>query len=204
MAKNSLYFIMLMLCLNTACSTKQVLGPKEYLSWIASNDAAINSTKDIGNYTIAIKYLPQDYLTLKEFETPYTNIDKKKFDETSKKFAGHHYFLMRITDSKTGQSVLRSNGADYGKYAERLNYFAFNAQNDFKLVDGIDTIDCVLHHFENNYSLSPINDITIVFPKKTIDNNMVFIWNDPVLGLGTIKFAFDKEDLKTIPTLKIN
>lgn len=204
MVKNSHIFLLAMVIVLIACNAKQVLGPHEYMEWVASKDALINNQKEIGNYTIAIKYLPQDYLALKEFEKPYTNIDEKQFNEARKKFDGHYYFLLRIVDEKNDKSVLRSDINGYGEYADRLNYFAFEAQEDFKLIEGKDTLDCVLHHFENNYNLSPINDITVVFKKNAENQDLTFLWKDKTLGLGTVKFFMEKSDLEEIPTLNIN
>ena len=194
----------LIVLLVAGCNAKQVLNPQEYIAWMSSGNSEVNNKKEIGNYSVAIKYLPQDYLALKEFKAPYDNKNKTKFNEARKKYEGHYYFLLRIVDEKNQKSVLRSDIDGYGEYTDRLNYFAFEAQNDFKLIEGKDTLDCVLHHFENNYDLSPINDITVVFKQGKPNNDLTFLWYDRALGLGTIKFFIEESDLENIPTLNLN
>lgn len=187
-----------------SCTKDKKLKPEQYIKWVNSTSNNLVMQKQVGNYNLMLKYLPVDFLVLKEFEKPYYNIDEKEFEENKKRFADHHYFTLRVTSKDNSKSVLNNDISGYEEYGNRLNYFAFDSQDDFKLVQENDTIDCALHHFENNYGLSQINDITLVFKDNNSKGNLTFFWKDRVLGIGTVKFLIERSELDIIPTLQIN
>ena len=112
------------------------------------------------------------------------------------------YFTLRIKSNRT-DNLLKFDGAADG--GEKLDYFAFNMQNDLSLVAGKDTLACVLHHFERTYNIAPYCDFLIAFELPVKNNSQVedkiFIFEDKLFKLGTIKLKIKKEDLHKVPTL---
>ncbi|MCL4816895.1 MAG: hypothetical protein QY303_10325 [Vicingaceae bacterium] len=137
--------------------------------------------KEIGNYYFELKHIPES--------------------STDKDSITHQSFVLKIGVVK-GNDILSEGIEDENEYYERLNYFDQEAQIDMKLVDGSDTLSCLLYHFERNYGIAPFNNIVLSFPGRKNQQNShdkVFIFDDKVLGLGTVKIKIEKELVKKIP-----
>jgi hypothetical protein len=68
-------------------------------------------------------------------------------------------------------------------------------------VEAGDTLPCLLYHYERNYGIAPFNNIVMTFPNSKTQsgtNYKLFIFEDNILGLGTIKFKLEKEFLKKL------
>jgi hypothetical protein len=198
---NTIIPLFILLC-SSSCGGDKVLTQEDYVDWY-NTAKDVNKQKEVGEYNIELKYLTHDYLALRHFKNAVSEIDKEAFDKQKKRYEGHYYFTLRIKNKDNQKTVLNNEISGYGEYGNRLNYFAFYAQDDFKLIEGKDTVECALHHFENNYGLSPINDITIVFKDKKLYEDMTFVWFDRVLGVGTVKFFIEKSELDNLPKLDI-
>jgi hypothetical protein len=182
-----------------SCNNK--LGPKSYLQWFKEDGARI--TKEVGNYRLVLVPLTAEYLALKSLDNT-ENLSKEKFSEKLKNYEGLKFFLFRIGTKKGNNSALYNNEYGYAEYAYKLDYLTFGAQNDYKLVAGNDTMNCVLYNFENNFNTSPNNDVLLAFK----DNNKpaddyVFQWNDRVLGIGTVNINVSKSTIEDLPELEL-
>jgi hypothetical protein len=81
-------------------------------------------------------------------------------------------------------------------------------QKDFKLIDGADTLDCVLYHFERVYGLAPYATMVLGFPlskTRTSDyKNKTIGYMDKLFGAGNVYMTVEEEDLNNMPSLAID
>ncbi len=187
------------------------LTPEAYVSWIESDANGLKVRKKIGDFTFAIFYKPLAYLALSELNkdsTTETNLQKK-----IKEYEGLQYFSFRISAEKQQKELLKVNLKSDEEYYSRIEYLSFTMQNDLKLIEGKDTLNCVLYHFERVYGLAPFATFVLGFPltereEKSPSNKFftdkTFLYEDNVFGSGNIYMNIKKESLNRIPELIIN
>jgi hypothetical protein len=82
-------------------------------------------------------------------------------------------------------------------------YSAFEMQKDIYLVDGMDTLPCVMFHFERSFDVTPFGHFSIAFEnsgnRRFTEKQIVF--TDRLFNNGTIKFLFQSEDFTKAPVL---
>jgi len=162
-----------------ACKKQYFVSMPDTEKVYYTNDALV-LRKEIGNYFFELKHAP----------------DQSSENDTQE----HQSFILKIGVMK-GNDILSEGIGDESEYHTRLTYFDQEAQSDMKLVENGDTLSCLLYHFERNYGIAPFNNIVMTFPNakdKTILNDKLFIFEDNILGLGTIKFKLEKEFLKKL------
>jgi hypothetical protein len=184
----------------------ELLESGDYIKWIENEENGLLVKKTLGDFTFSLQYKPLDYVALSHFKR--SNIKNEEFEKKKNEFEGMQYFTLRV-QSASNKNFLKAGIQSKDEEYARLQYFAFNMQNDLTLIDGKDTLKCVLHHFERTYNITPYADFVIGFESgnkgsQLTNNDKVLIYNDQVLNLGTIKIKINKQSLNRIPTLIYN
>ena len=193
---------------------KEKLKAEDYMKWLESDDNGIKINKKIGELTFTSLYKPYEYLSLKELKS--TKIDKKALEEKIQEYSGMQYFTFRISAEGQSQELLKLNVSTENEYASRIEYFSFNMQKDLKLIDGTDTLDCSLFHFERVYGLAPYATFVLGFPltkeeqhtdllnKETAYKDKTLFYADQVFGSGSVYMTTKAESLNSLPELITN
>ena len=185
---------------------QQNLKSTDYVKWVEEKDNGIRVEKEIEEYKFTVQYSPIDYLIIKDLYAQGKEITEKLVNEERKLREGEQYYLFQIAMVDQTQDLMKYNITDISDYEKRVNYFSFNIQNDLKLIDGNDTLDCKLHHFEQSYGLAPYITIGAVFDEKKENknkNDKIFIYQDKILNTGTIKITIKDKSINNIPKLSI-
>lgn len=181
-------------------SSKQTLLPSEYLHWVENPDNGLHQGKDIGNYYLELQYKPPHYIVALEGQSQ--QLSEKQVASRVVELDGLTYFTFRIT-SLQGTEMLQTGPVTEEEYQYRSYYFDTQAQRDMYLVSGTDTLNCALYHFERNYGLAPYNNMVLGFEKPVTRNtDLQFVFDDPILGLGPVKFTIGREAIEQLPHLK--
>lgn len=176
--------------------------PKDYVKWVEDENNGLKAKKNIGVYSFELQYKPLEYVVLREQKNKLTNNDML-LSETEK-IKDLQYFTFRIGVPGSNDEAIKNGAANYSEYQKRVNYFSLQMQQDLRLIDGTDTLACVLHHFERTYGVDPYSTFVLAFEKGEKENqSKTFIYNDNVLGVGPVKFTIDSEKFKNIPHLSI-
>jgi hypothetical protein len=196
--KSNLLFLFVLIIFLTSCSKKN-LETTDYVSWVENESNGLSVTKELDDIKYRLLYKPVDYVVAKEL---INNAIKKNEVESRKKELGNmNYFTLRI-ESKKSEELMRVNIKSEDEYYHRLEYFMGYMQDDIYLVDGTDTINPSLFHFERNYGLAPFNDFVLGFNKSNRDpQDLYFIYNDQVLGTGKISIKINKDDISNVPNI---
>lgn len=189
------------------------LEPLAYKSYVESSDNGLRLDKKIGGFTFSAMYKPHDYLALLDLEKD--SINKQAVLNKMEEYEGMQYFTYRITADNKNEELLQVDLGTEEEYYTRIEYFSFNMQKDIKLLDGKDTLDCALFHFERVYGLAPYASFVLGFPytkkeelaqkkgKPYLSNNKTITYNDRVFGSGIVNITIRKEDINNIPQLII-
>lgn len=178
------------------------MDPKQYKRWHESDESHLRQKREMGDFEFTAFYQTNNYLALKEMDKKDT-IEKKEFDNKLSEYGSMTYVSYRIENMKQGNDLMKANLSSDNEYYARLEYFSFKMQNDFKLVNGRDTLDCLLYHFERTYSLTPYTTFVLGFPKIEANKGFKIIYHDKVFNNGIIVTNFDKNIINNIPKLAI-
>jgi hypothetical protein len=185
----------------------------DYMTWIENKQNGLKVEKKIGDFTYTALYKPYEYLALMELKKE--NVDKKELYKKMAEYDGLQYYTFRITAENQQQELLKVGISSDADYYSRIEYCSFKMQNDFKLMEGKDTLDCVLFHFERVYGLAPYATFVLGFPlRKNGQNNnttitksnddKTILYADKIFGSGNIYMTITKEDLNNLPELITN
>lgn len=168
--------------------------------WLSNDQNGMIQTIENESFVAALSFIPVEVLIAREYKNNLTEeIYKRELSERN----GMQYFNLKLSSKKSNE-MLKSNVSSEDEYYRRLNYFLNEFENDIKLIDGKDTLNCKLYHFERNYGVTNFNMISLGFKNvnQNKDKKTMYIL-DRALGLGLQKFEFTKEQINKIPSLKI-
>lgn len=192
-------FLLCFLLILLGCE-EDVLSPKKYIAWIESRGNGMIVEKEINNYHFSTFFRPVDYQVVKELGQ--STISKETLKEKRAEMADLQYFTFRIGLVNGNGDVLKENINEPQEYQSRIEYFSFAMQKDLRLVDGQDTLPCVIYHFERSYGVAPHCNFNLAFEKGGDIGNKTLIFDDQLLGIGRVKLTIKEEDINSIPALK--
>jgi hypothetical protein len=174
----------------------------DYVRWVEDEANGLLVKKEMDNCRLSLQYKPVEYVVLLEKRDP--GLTRTAMEKRQKELEGMRYFTFSIRPKGTSE-VLSEGIGSQNEYYERLDYFTSLAQNDFSIVQGVDTLPCLLYHFERNYGVSPENKIVLGFESRPFKagTGMALLYEDRVLGCGKQQFSITAESLDKIPQLDL-
>lgn len=186
-------------------TVNQEVSIPEYFRWVENKENGLIKRKEIGNYFFELQYKPTEYVTLQMLQDE--KFDSLTFKKESENNSDMLYFTLRIGSIEGNDSPISSNMQESGEFFKRVEYLSFEIQKDFKLVEGRDTLSCLLNHFERTYELTPYNTFVLAFANPVEggvpEKDLKFIYNDNVFGSGTVNFIIKSETINNVPKIKI-
>ena len=178
-----------------------VLTPGEYVRWVKKKENGLKKEKTIDDVTFSLQYKPYPYIVCMEEK-------KERFPDSllNKRISeldGMQYFDLVISLKSSQGELLKYKIGSSEDYDKRVKYFAFEMQNDIKLVEKEDTLPCSLFHFERTYDVAPYCTFLLGFSldKNKQNNEKTIILYDRMFDKGTVKFTFNKKEITNIPKL---
>jgi len=181
--------------------TQLVLSPGEYMKWVNNRENNLIMSKTIDDIHFSILYKPTEYIVCKELDDK--EIDKDKYENIKAQLGDLQYFDLRVQINDFNQEFLKYNLTSSAEYDRRVNYCAFQMQNDIKIIAGLDTISCSLFHFERAFDVVPYGQFILGFKKPTHSTGEeTFVFYDKVFNKGIVKFTYDMPSLNHLPKLR--
>ncbi len=180
---------------------KLSLTPIEYVNWVQKPSSKLLYSKIIDEFKYEILCKPVEYIISKEVRG--REINTVEYNRLKLELGTMDYYDFRISVSDYSDEFLRYNLEDLSQYQNRIDYCAFQMENDIKMVDGIDSVSCTLFHFERTFSLTPYGNFLIGIPKCSPETVVrTFVFHDRLFNNGTIKIIIDPSALTHLPKLK--
>jgi hypothetical protein len=158
-------------------------------------------TRNVNGFDFILQYEPIDYKIVKAYRGKI--ISSSVLQEERMNYDSLQYYVLKIKGSSS--DLLKQDVADEAAYYARLQYLSAAVQQDLYVIEGKDSLACVLSHFERDYSLSPYVTLVLGFEeKKCGDENIadkVFVYDDHAFGNGIVKIQVKSDDIKNIPAL---
>ena len=212
-----IYFPLLLLFLIASCNNV-VKTDKENNSIIKNTPeeieeakANLTSEKKIDMFTFSAIYKPWDYIIAMENKG---KIGKAELEKKKEEINDLQYYTFKIKYNEDKIEMLMAGLSSKEEYYARIQYFSFAMQNDLKLIDGEDTLDCALFHFERTYGLASEATFSLGFPltkqeqeqkrdnPEVMNNSKTLIYDDKALGVGKVYVKIDQKKLNNIPEIK--
>ncbi len=195
--KYQFFFLIAGIALLFSCNNVDELKIPAYLDWVNDPTNGLKVAKELNDYKFELFYKPVEFVAIKEQRK--TDIDTALYHQRITELNGLQYYTLRI-ETLIGQEMMRTGIGSEQDYSNRLQYFSDLAQYDMRLIDGSDTLSCVLFHFERNYGVAPYNNIVLGFPKTEGNtNSKTFIFDEQVLGVGRVNLKIANTDINNIP-----
>ncbi len=187
-------------------SAKVFLEKDDYINWYKEVGAKeLSYTKKIDGLAFSILYKPYEY----EFLCA-NDIGDSLIKEDLEKTSDLQYFTIRIAKEDYKDDLLKFDLANYEEYDSRVKYYSFDVGNDIKLIDGLDTLNCVGVQYERTYSLNPYITLVVNFLNKENKGKntsellaKTIVFEDRVFGKGTVILSIDEDKIRSIPSLKL-
>jgi hypothetical protein len=207
-----MFFSVLIMLFITSCSgvdgtngnrkNTEQLEPKEYVQWLQDVDNGIKKEKTIDDITFSIQYKPSEYIAC--IEEKKDQISDSILNEKNEELSDMEYYDLTISLTEGQGELLKHDLTSVAEYDARVQYFAFDMQQDIKLIEDGDTIPCSLYHFERTYDVAPYSKFLLGFVKgkNAEPGERILTFYDKVFDKGLIKFTYTNEDLNNIPKLK--
>lgn len=174
----------------------------DYVHWVQDMKNGFRKEKSIAGLMFSAQFKPYEYIVCleeKKRELADSTVIKKVSELTDMQ-----YYNLKISLRDAEGELLKYQLHSAQEYQERVNYFAFGMQHDIQLVEGTDTLPCILYHFERSFDASPVSTLLLGFAirKQADAQDKTLLVYDRTFNSGLIKFTFSKKDLKNLPKLK--
>lgn len=179
------------------------LPPSEYINWIKNTRHGLTASGIQNHITYSALFTPIEFVALQQI-TP-ENISKDLFDEVKKSLEGVQYFTLSLM-TPSGEDIVSYKTFSEKQKEERYQYYSYQFQHDLKLVDGNDTLQCVMFHHERTFGVIPYTNFLLGFPltgglEENVVNNKTLLVNDKNTGVKPVALAITATALNQIPKL---
>lgn len=185
---------------------KPTLSVEEYIRYVQNESNGLNVQKEIDGLKYLYQYKPLEYISAVELRK--NKISKNELKNKIETIEELQYCNFRIISDEKNE-FLRYRIKFPDEYYSRIEYYSFEMQNDIHLIDGSDTLDCLLFHFERVYSIAPYVTFTCGFAKQYNEkssssdfNNKTFVYEDKIFNTGKIYLTVEAKALKNLPLLE--
>jgi hypothetical protein len=195
--------ILILVLLLFGCQ-KTIKTPDEFFVWLNNPNNGLLKTKVVDGLEFTLKYLPPEYLALKELRGKYSTKEAQVLKERYEK---NFSFLLTIKPvDKEEKNIMLRGVSDETEYLERLNNLQFRTKDYLRLKVASKEIPPILSTFENMHGATKHHNIYMVFggenakELKTIkDWDIVF--DDELFGTGIHHFQYESRLLLNLPIL---
>lgn len=181
--------------------SEEKLLPLEYKAWVENKENGLRVEKTISDFTYTLQYKPLEYVALLELKKQ--QVSKKELTKTMEEFKGLQYYTFQI-EADSQDELLKKNLSHPNDYYARIQYFSFDMQKDLKLIDGKDTLNCELFHFERIYGVGPFARFVIGFPLTDAANDKTLYYDEKVFGSGKIYLTIQAKNSNQLPEVITN
>jgi hypothetical protein len=205
--------IILLVCLSCA-KDETTIEQNEALSvtdtnWQSNPEYGYYKMKTVNGFNIGGTYLPASFLLAEELDKREETIVEEK-DSLEQNYSNSVHFIMEIeSDGERNKgNFLYKDIYGLDDFTDNVNYYNFSIIEDISVQVNGTPFKVVLSNMENTYTLSDNRKIHFVAVPPTQEygleakpiQELLFVYDDEMLGIGRTQFTFRAQDFKTIPT----
>ena len=196
------FFSLLMVIIAGGC-TKDHLKPAEYITWMKAHQEELQFSQTAKGFQYQLQYLPVEWLSLKEIET--LSPSRNQWRKAMNSYEGSHYFHLKIFKPGIQADLLKDHAVDREGYYQSVSYCSFSMQKDLQLIDGVDTLDCNMFHFERTYGTRPFLSFMLAFDTidTPINHHKYLRFTDPLFSRQEITIPLTHDLFENTPKIAL-
>ena len=181
------------------------LNPAEYIAWMRHSQNKLSVNFIQGDIAYSFQYTPIDLVTLRHLgELP---VSLGSFESERSSLDGFQYFTLTIATNSSRDIISYHTSLEKDKEV-RSKYYSYDMQHDLKLLDGKDTLRCLMFHHEMTYGISPYTNFLLGFELRDGSDNAdtkdkILIFKNRMDGTEPIMLTIRATALNQIPKLII-
>lgn len=205
-----LFFLLFSASMFLGCSRMTIESDHEMLRWINNEENGFTQSKYANGLKLTVKYLPMEYLVLKELKSSKT-YSRKTVDSLIGRYKNSKAFVFTISPDEreeSGSDVMYKNVQSLSEFKQRVWDMNFNINQFVKLKSDKSEFEPVLSTMENIYGLGKQRSVYFVFSDNEKSKglheatDLDFVYTDEIYNTGISHFIFKKDDLDKLP--KVN
>lgn len=203
--KIAFLFSALVLAVLRSCGgSASSLPVSAYINWVEDEQNGLVVSKTIGRYSFTVQYKPSPYVVLQDEKR--SDFSEKQFDSLVTAISDMDYYTLKI-GAEGNKDLTRFGLNNDQEYYARQEYLSTQLQQDIRLIDGSDTLNCLLYHYERTYGIDPQASIVLAFENKTAGKavgNKTIVIDDRHFGTGPVMLTISAQALGVVPQLTLN
>ena len=179
--------------------------PLEYVKWVENPDNGLLVQTEQEGFIFKLQYKPIEYIIA--VQERRKRLPEATVTQARKELSGMQYFTFKIRPEKEDQALLDKTKMTVSEFDQRLGYFSFSMQKDLLLVDGQDSLPCLLFHHEPTYGLTGEETFLLGFDlpiEPSLYSPKELLYKDSFLGTGQVSVTIQEAALTSIPALNLN
>ncbi len=171
--------------------------PEKLIRFVDNEENGYLKNKTIENIKYSSFLKPIEYLLAQK------RISENNPAVKSSDFEDLQYFDLRIEVKDFKMEFIKYDIETPEQYEERVKYCAFDMQNNIKLIDGNDTLSCLLYHYERAFNVVPYGHFILGFENKNkkLIETKTLCFEDKLFNKGMIKFTYAPQTIAKQPVL---
>ena len=194
------YILILLLSIIALACDSDPKDLKSFYKRINDPGNGLVKSRDVEGIKISVKYLPAEFLALKESSEGGM---KGSYDSLYTLYKRNHTFLLSVsyTDEKDINDPMYKDLRDYPEYKARAQAMNFDMNEYVSIKTSSNEYRPVLTSMENTYSLKGQRNVYLVFADESLknelqtDNELDFVFDDVFFQTGVNHFVFEQNDL---------
>ncbi|TGE20857.1 hypothetical protein [Hymenobacter metallicola] len=185
----------------TLGSCRKQLEEAEYRAYLQDAAHGLTQTRAVGSATVMCSYRPTDLLVAQELAgAPRTS--PAMLDSLRHHFAGKTYFSLSL--AQNGTEIENQYIRDATAFTQAVVYLGSGIAHDVYLVNATDSVVALTALYPRQYGSTGRSTVLLLFDTTRLDLRQGFTlsYHDTRFQLGTVRFAFEGEDIDRLPTLK--
>ena len=177
--------------------------PKEEFVELTSDKAFLSKSKELNGLKYDARPVPTDLMALRILGDDY---NEERLDSLRKELQGIAYFEFRIEAPGSLTEVAKVGLTSMAEYQERIEYMAFEMQNNYSLQIDAESKECFIYHFERTYNIAPYSTFLLGFELSEEEEHKerTLVFDDDVFGAGRLKFKWTPNEFNWVPKIATN
>lgn len=193
--------MVLLLLLAYGCQSEKAVSPEEYVRWVRDAENGLRITQAQNGFDFELQYKPHTYEALMQFSHPKA-VNQEQVNEHIDAIKGHQYLNLTIS-SQQGENIIEQVASSDEGQADRQTYFLYGMRENLYLLQGQDTLPCLMFHQEQDPTNKSRKRFLLSFAGHTNTQNQgcKLLFEDAVLGTGPVSLELPAKRFENMPSI---
>lgn len=192
----------------SGCQPGELKDHKAYISYLVDPKNGLIKEKNVGGICYTIRYMPSHLLAFNQAGA-VGMLSSVSRDSLVRQYEQSLTFVIHVGPAQGEDfDVMRLGVRSYAEFAERMERFAFKAQDWVSIETPAGTTSPVIARMENVNAFERGRNFVVVFASEKGTTNdlrrqdLVLCYDDQLFNTGVNKFTFKASDMEAVPVLR--